>query len=190
MTLSAGRALAGQAAVWEAKRRPATRIIRPAGGQALTEFAILYAAFILPLTFMVIFVAEMLWIWHGVSDFTRDGARFAATHCFQTGGTNVTGYMQAHVPPIVDQMQFQNGDAVIRVQYFSAGLDGSLSPFAPTPDCGDCLPDTVSVSVSNYQFARLAGFLRLPPVTMPAFTTNLPMESAGFQDASGVCAAQ
>ena len=31
---------------------------------------------------MVIFVAEMLWVWHSVVDFTRDGARYAATHCW------------------------------------------------------------------------------------------------------------
>jgi hypothetical protein len=27
-------------------------------------------------------------------------------------------------------------------------------------------------------------------VTMPPFTTNLPMESGGFQDASGACVEQ
>jgi hypothetical protein len=150
----------------------------------------LYGGVILPLTFMVIFVAEMLWIWHGVSEFTRDGARFAATHCFQSDGANVAGYMRSHVPPMIDQAQFQNGNAEIQVQYFAAAGDGSLSPFAAPADCGDCLPDVVSVSINNYQFGRLAGFLRLPPVAMPPFTTNLPMESAGFSDASGTCAAQ
>ena len=55
-----------------------------APGQALTEFAVLYAGVILPLTFMTIFVAEMLWIWHSVADFTRDGARYAATHCWMS----------------------------------------------------------------------------------------------------------
>src|SRR5437763_15888478 len=50
----------------------------PQGGQALLEFALLYGAVLLPLTFMVIFVAEMLWIWHSVADFTRDEARYAA----------------------------------------------------------------------------------------------------------------
>src|ERR1019366_5779452 len=49
-------------------------------GQATVEFAVLYAAVVLPLTFMIVFVSEMLWIWHSVADFTRDGARYAATH--------------------------------------------------------------------------------------------------------------
>ena len=49
------------------------------------------------------------------------------------------------------------------------------------------MPDNVSVSVGNYTFGRLAVFLRLPGIALPPFTTNLPMESAGFQDASGTC---
>ena len=35
-----------------------------AAGQAAIEFALLYGAVILPLTFMVVFVSEMLWVWH------------------------------------------------------------------------------------------------------------------------------
>jgi hypothetical protein len=153
------------------------------------EFAVLYAGVILPLTFMIVFVAEMLWIWHGVADFTRDGARFAATHCYQVGGANVVAYMQSHVPAIVDQYRFQTGEAAITVEYFSLNADGSTAAFAPD-GCPGCMPDAVSVSIANYQFLRFSGYFRLPPVTMPPFTTNLPMESGGFQDASGVCVEQ
>jgi hypothetical protein len=185
----------GETRVCGVEARPASAAAKHSGsrrarGQALIEFAVMYSAVVLPMTFMVIFVAEMLWIWHGVGEFTRDGARFAATHCYQADSSNVIAYMQSHVPPVIDQAQFQNGQVTIQVQYFSSAADGSLTAFAQPPECGDCLPDSVSVSVANYQFTRLAGFLRLPPVTMPSFTTNLPMESAGFQDASGVCAAQ
>jgi hypothetical protein len=153
------------------------------------EFALLYAGVILPLTFMIVFVAEMLWIWHGVVDFTRDGARFAATHCYQAGGANVISYMQNHVPAIIDRNRFQTGDATIAVEYFSLNADGSTAPFNADA-CAGCIPDAVSVSISNYQFLRFSGYFRLPPVTIPPFTTNLPMESGGFQDASGVCAEQ
>ena len=45
------------------------------------------------------------------------------------------------------------------------------------------MPDTVSVSITNYQFLRFASFMKLPPVTIPPFTTSVPMESAGLQDA-------
>jgi hypothetical protein len=146
-------------------------------GQAITEFAIMYAGVILPLTFMTIFVSQALWVWHGVNEWTRDGARFAATNCYDTDAVNrVTTYMQTHVPPIVDQAQFQTGgSATIQVVYSE-------------PACDGCVPDTVSVSVADYTFGRLAGYLRLPGIPIPPFTTNLPMESAGFRDGSGACA--
>ena len=51
------------------------------GGQATTEFVIAYAGVLFPLTFAVIFTSQLLWIWHGVNDFTRRGAGYAATHC-------------------------------------------------------------------------------------------------------------
>jgi len=152
-------------------------------GQALPEFVVLYAGVILPLTFMVIFVAEMFWVWHGVVDFTRDGARYASTHCWTADGGNVLAYMESHVPPILDRSVFENNDAGISIQYFS---DGGVTPF-DINNCAGCLPDTVSVSITNYEFLRFASFMKQPPVKIPPFTTILPMESAGFQDASGSC---
>jgi hypothetical protein len=166
-------------------KAPAGRKARAAGGQATIEFALLYAGAILPLTFMTIFVAQMLWVWHGVADFTRDGARYAATHCFSEDGSNVRNYMRSHVPAIVDQAQFQAGDVEIQIDYLSVASDGSTAPF--TQGCGGCIPDAVSVSVVNYRFLKFSSFLGLPPVSMPPFTTNLPMESAGLQDATGGC---
>src|ERR1700733_10642968 len=88
-------------------------------GQATLESAMIYAAVILPLTFGIVFVAEMYWVWHSMVEFTRDGARYAATHCWQRGGENVLSYMQTHVPLTIDQNQFQSGGtAQIVVQYF------------------------------------------------------------------------
>jgi len=153
-------------------------------GQAITEFALIYSAVIVPLTFMIIFVAEQLWIWHSVADFTRDGARYASTHCWVSDGSNVISYMETNTPAMIDQQQFQSGQAGITVQYFS---DGGITPFSGDTCGGICVPATVSVSVANYQFLRFAAFLKLPPVTIPPFTTTVPMESAGFQDASGAC---
>lgn len=157
---------------------------RSARGQAVMEFAVLFTAVILPLTFMSIFVAEMLWVWHSVVDFTRDGARYASTHCWMADSSNVLQYMESHVPPMIDQDQFQTGTAGIQVQYFS---DGGVTPFSGETCGGVCVPDAVSVSITNYQFLRFASFMKQPPVTIPPFTTTVPMESAGYQDASGVC---
>src|ERR1700735_532908 len=108
----------------------------------------------------------MLWIWHSVVDFTRDGARYAATHCFEGGGTNVIAYMQAHVPPMIDQNQFQLGPATIDISYYqNSGAGAALQPFACDVECSVyCEPDVVSVGVSNYQFDRLLNFLKIAPI--------------------------
>jgi hypothetical protein len=157
-------------------------------GQAITEFALLYAAAILPLTFMLVYVSEMLWIWHSAVDFTRDGARYAATSCYDADGSagNVLAYMATAEPNVMKQ--FQTANASILVTYFTQNADASVTPFDPNSCTGSiCVPDSVSVSVSNYQFLPFSGFFKLPPVTMPSFTTTVPMESAGYQDSSGTC---
>jgi hypothetical protein len=101
---------------------------------------------------------------------------------------NVINYMQTNVPPMIDMDQFQNGAAGIQVQYFTQNPDGTLTAFDGN-NCGGgvCIPDSVSVSVTTYQYRRFSGFFRLGPVTMPPFTTTVPMESAGYRDASGTC---
>ena len=164
--------------------------VKGSRGQSAVEFALLFAGVILPLTFITIFTAEMLWIWHSVEDFTRDGARYAATHCWMSDNSNVLGYMQSHAPAMVDQQQFQAGGAAsIQVQYFAQDpVAGTLSSYGGcASECSAaCLPDAVSVSIANYQFARLSGFFKLPPVTIPPFTAQIPMESAGC-DVTGTC---
>jgi hypothetical protein len=165
---------------------------RPRNGQAALEFALLYSAAILPLTFMVIFLSEMVWAWHSVVDFTRAGAQFAATHCWASdaSGSNVLAWMEAHVPPIIDRDQFQTNAAGIQVQYFSQASDGTLTPLSGCSDGGAiCEPDAVSVSVTTYRFTRFSSFFKLGSVLMPPFTTTIPMESGGYQDATGACVA-
>jgi Flp pilus assembly protein TadG len=158
-------------------------------GQATVEFALLYTLVIVPLTFGIIFISQMLWIWHSVVEFTRDGARYAATHCYQGGGTNVVTYMQANVPPMIDQSQFQLGPASIDVAYYqNAGAGAPLAAFSCDTECSVyCEPDAVSVGVSGYQFDRLLNYLKLPPIVIPPFTTTIPTESLGCDPVSGVC---
>jgi len=162
----------------------------PTSGQAMMEFALLFGGVLLPMLFIVVFISRGLWVWHSVVDFTRYGARYASTHCWEPDGSagNVVAYMQANVPPMVDMNQFQNGQAILVVQYFSENPDGTTSPFNGSACAGGiCVPDTVSVSVTNYIFIGMSTYFSLPPVTIPDFTTSVPMESAGYQDASGVC---
>jgi hypothetical protein len=142
---------------------------------------------------MLVFVAEMLWTWHSVVDFTRAGAQFAATHCWESDGSagNVLNWMETHVPLMMDRQQFQTNAAGIEVQYFSQASGGGLTPLSSCSDGGAiCEPDAVSVSITSYQFTRFSSFFRLGNVRMPPFTTTIPMESGGYQDASGTCVAE
>ena len=151
-------------------------------GQATIEYALIYAGVFLPLTFMIIFTAELLWVWHSVVDFTRQGAQYAATHCYQPGGSNVISYMQQNVPMMFDQDQFRDGTAEIEVSYYSRNAEsGQLESFAcDGSSCSrECVPDVVRVRINNYQFRAFFSYLGLPPVDLPNFSTSLPIESAG-----------
>jgi hypothetical protein len=165
-------------------------LLRNDSGQTFAEYGVLYITVIVPLTFGILFLAEMLWVWHSVVDYTRDGARYASTHCWQSDGANVVTYMQTHVPLMIDMDQFQQGKAQINVTYYAADpASGALTEFAcGSGDCTvDCLPDAVTVSVSQYQFARFQNFFGLPPVTIPSFQQTLPIESNGCDPEQGVC---
>jgi hypothetical protein len=159
-------------------------------GQATVEYAVTFAALILPITAAIIFTAQLLWVWHSVVDFTRDGARYATTHCWQGTGDNVIGYMRTNVPAMVDMDQFQQGGAEIAVEYFSRNIEtGALEPFAcEGGECStECIPDTVTIRVRNYEFRRFMSYLGLPPVPLPDFHTSLPMESAGCDPEQSQC---
>jgi hypothetical protein len=158
-------------------------------GSAAIEFAITYAAVLLPLTFGLTFTSQLLWVWHSVNDFTRQGAGYAATHCWQSSAGNVMDFMNANVPPLIGQNQFQFGPARINVTYSSLdSASGQLIPFSCDSECSlACVPDTVTVSVTDYQFNSFVSFLGLPPITIPNFQTSQPMESAGCDPEQLVC---
>lgn len=158
-------------------------------GAVTVEYALAYLGVLLPLTFAVIFTAELLWIWHSAADFTRQGARYASTHCWQAGGDNVTSYMKTHVPLMIDQDQFVNGTADLVVTYYAKDPDtGQLTEFSCDSDCtSSCVPDAVTVAVRNYEFRQFVSYLGLPPVPMPDFQTSMPIESAGCDPEQGTC---
>jgi Flp pilus assembly protein TadG len=157
-------------------------------GSAAIEFAITYAAVLLPLTFGLIFTSQLLWVWHSVNDWTRQGAGYAATHCWHAAADNVTGFMQQNVPPLIGQDQFVTGPAKIVVTYSANDGTGQLVPFSCDSECSlSCIPDTVSVTVTNYQFNSFVSFLGLPPITIPDFQTSQPMESAGCDPEQLAC---
>jgi len=158
-------------------------------GSATMEFVMAYAGLMLPTTFALLFTSQLLWVWHSVNEFTRQGASYASTHCWQSSAQNVLTFMQTNVPPMIDQTQFQNGPVVISVTYFALDPDsGQLTAFSCDGDCSTgCIPDTVTVSVTGYEFRTFVTSLGLPPVTIPNFQTSLPMEGAGCDPEQGVC---
>jgi hypothetical protein len=159
-------------------------------GQATLEYVLISGAVLLPVTLAIVFTAQLLWVWNSVVDFTREGARYAATHCWVSGGGNTMDYMRTHVPPMVDMAQFQGGDAEIMVEYFGRNPEtGALEEFAcDSGECSAmCVPDVVKVSVRNYEFRQFMAYLGLPPVRIPDFQTTVPMESAGCDPEQGIC---
>ena len=151
-------------------------------GQAAIEYALSWVTLVLPLITMIIFASQLMWVWHSVVDYTREGARYAATHCYQPGGTNVLQFMRDNVPLMADQQQFREGQAEITVSYFSRNADtGLLEEFAcDGSDCSkDCIPDVVRVSVAGYQYRGGFSYFGLQPISLPNFSTSMPMESAG-----------
>ena len=158
-------------------------------GQAAVEFILAYAAVLLPLTFALIFTSQLLWVWHSVNDFTRQGAGYAATHCWEASAGNVLDFMRNNVPLTIGQDQFRSGPAVISVTYSAKDPDsGQLAPFVCDADCSlSCIPDTVTVSVTGYQFQTFVTSLGLPPVVIPDFRTSQPMESAGCDPEQLAC---
>jgi hypothetical protein len=156
-------------------------------GQASIELALMYGAVVAPLLFGIVFTAQLCWVWHSMVEFTRDGARYAATHCWQADGQNVIQYMQTHVPLNIDQAAFQGGgSAQINIEYFQRDPDsGQLTAFSCGVDCSTtCVPDAVTVSVTNYQFQHYTTLLH--SITMPPFPTSQAIASNGC-DQTGVC---
>ncbi len=162
---------------------------RKSRGQATLEFVIAYAGVLLPATFALLFTSQLLWVWHSVAIFTREGARYATTHCWQASGGNVVQFMKTNVPLTVDRGQFQNGPVLITVSYFSKDPDsGQLVPFTCDTECStQCIPDSVTVSVTGYEFRTFVTALGLPPVAIPDFRTSLAIESAGCDPEQGAC---
>ena len=158
-------------------------------GQTTFEFALACAGVVFPTLFAVIFTSQLLWVWHSVNEFTRLGASYATTHCWENSGSNVVDFMRSNVPPVISGDQFQSGPAEISVTYFARDpASGQLLPFSCDGDCStNCIPDEVTVTVTGYEYRPFVTSLGLPPVPLPNFQTSLPVESAGCDPEQGVC---
>jgi TadE-like protein len=164
--------------------------MRKKKGQATLEFALVYVSIMAPVTFAIIFTAQLLWVWHSAIEMTREGARYAATHCWQADGNNVLNYIRQNVPVNVDQDQFAlGGTANISVAYFTRDANsGTLVDFTCDGDCSPaCVPDAVTISITGYEYRRFLAYLGIAPIALPDFTTTLAMEGAGCDPEQGSC---
>lgn len=148
-----------------------------------------YVMIILPLTFGLIYAAQLLWTWHSVGEWTRDAARYASTHCWQAGGENVLGWMRNNVPAMPDREEFRGGGVELTVNYFAKDpASGTLADFSCDSECStQCIPDTVTIRVRNFQHRGIMQYLGLAPIQMPEFQAAVPMESAGCDPEQGSC---
>jgi len=124
-----------------------------------------------------------------VADMTREGARYAATHCWNNGGGNVIQWMRENAPIMWDRGQFTSGAAEITVSYFARNADsGDLETFTCSEECSaQCVPDVVRVSISGYEYRGFFTALGVPPITIPDFQTTLTVEGAGCDPEQATC---
>ena len=151
-------------------------------GQATVEMALTLIAAIIPITFGLIAFTEIAWTYHALATVTRQGARYAATHCWQDeSGSNVTNWMQANAPAFPDRPLLVSGGVQIQVNYWTHDPDTHQSiPFTCGGGCSrDGVPDSVTVSIIGYQFNHFFPLLGLQPLQVPPFSTTVAIVSGG-----------
>ena len=156
--------------------------MRNCRGQATVEMALVLIFGVLPLTFGLLAFAELGWTYHALVTVTREGARYASTHCWQDSlGSNVVNWVQANAPPFIDRAQLTTGGVQIQVNYWTHNLDTHTSePFSCSAGCSpQCVPDSVTVGISGYQFDHFLPALGFQPLQVPSFSTTVEIESAG-----------
>ena len=157
-------------------------------GQASVEFALVLIAGLIPLTLGLIAFAELAWTYHSLVTLTRQGARYAATHCWvDDAGSNVVDWMQNNAPPFIDRTRLSDGGAQIQVAYWTQDVSTHETvQFSCSESCSaGCAPDAVTVGISGYQFEHLMTTVGLSPLTVPGFSTTVDMESAGANQDGG-----
>ena len=151
-------------------------------GQATVEMALALIAGIVPITLGLVAFTELAWTYHALTTVTRQGARYAATHCWQDdAGSNVMSWMQANVPAFPDRTLMAAGGIQIQVSYWMHDpLTRQSIPFSCGGGCSaECVPDSVTVSIVGYQFNHFFPMLGLPPLQVPPFSTTVEIQSAG-----------
>ena len=155
---------------------------RNSRGQATVEMALALIAGIVPITLGLIAFTELVWTYHAFATITRQGARYAATHCWQDdSGSNVVTWMQANAPAFPDRPLMASGGVQIQVSYWMHDpVTRESVPFTCGGACSaDCVPDSVTVSIVGYEFNHFFPALGLQPLQAPPFSTTVEIQSAG-----------
>lgn len=158
-------------------------------GQATVELALVMMIVLVPLTLGLVALANLAWTYHALTTLTRQGARYAATHCWlDDAGSNVMSWMQANAPPFLDRPQLISGEVQIQVSYWTHDLTTHETvPFSCASSCTpECVADSVTVRISGYQFRHLLGVFGWPPLPLPEFSTTIEIESAGGDPETGI----
>ena len=159
----------------------------------MAEFAVV-ATFFFMLIFGIIEFGRLLYTINALTDGARRGARYAIIHraeVAQDGAPhtakcvrNVIMYGETHISaypacdPPAGQPTLINGITAATIQVTFRGADLDNNPISPNP-YGTNL-GTATVTITNYNF-NLSIPLIHRTLTLPAYATTLPAESAGFE---------
>lgn len=145
-------------------------------GLTTVEFAVVGAVAILVLI-GVIEIARMLFVWNTIGEVTRRGARLAVV-CPVGDAAIVAEAL----------MNRSGGDPVLN-GLTAANVDVSYRDAAGAPTAVFDLIEYVRVEITGYAHTLLIPFVPLGPVTLPAFSTTLPIESLGLipEDDTFIC---
>ena len=171
-----------------------TRLQKNERGTSMAEFAIV-ALFFFMMIFGVIEFGRFLYVHNALTDAARRGARYAVLHqaeiaqdgtprvakCVKNvvmyGETHITAYPACNPTPVNQPVLIHNiSSATIEVEFNGVDLDGN--PTSPNP-YGSNL-GTATVTITNYTFQINIPLFRRG-VAMPAYSTTLPAESAGYE---------
>ncbi len=138
-------------------------------GAALVEFALVAAVF-LTVLFSIVEFGRLLWTHNALTDATRRGARYATLRKSDGAGVLAVQKMVVYGDPNANP-----GTATPIV----SGLTTNDVAVTYANYNGIQLSSKATVSITNYQF-RFSVPLIGSTLTLPAYQTSLPGESAGF----------
>jgi len=163
-------------------------------GTSMAEFAIV-ALFFFMLIFGIIEFGRLLYTINALTDAARRGARYAVIHQAEVAQdglphtnakcvNNVVKYGESHISaypncnPPAGQPTLINGISAATISVTFQGADLDNNPSSPNP-YGTNL-GTATVAITNYNFNLSIPFIHRT-LNLPAYTTTLPAESAGFE---------